>query len=205
MMRSVRKYVILCLGIALTISLVLRPSFIVFGVETPLGESNMKTPSTPTTQGQPKFPPLPTVNENTDSSGNTFLATADKAAPQVKVETKERNCFSFSSLSEEEKKDCRDFVKGYIAGIRLAFGLAKAFLNDPARLGLNISPADLPNMMPRVVDSLAKGKDSEAYKFGVFLGFQRGAEIIDIFGVAGTNIKISPPTQSSTARPVQPG
>jgi hypothetical protein len=196
-MRSVRKYVILCLGIALAISLVLRPSF-VFGTETPLGESAMMPPSTPTTtppssstEGPTNMPPLPTVTESRDGGGDTILATEDKGEPPVRIETKEtkeRNCVSFKSLSDEEKKDCRDFVVGYIVGIRLAFGIAQGVAKN-VTADQKFPAAKIIAQIPAAVERLALGEYTHAYRVGVFLGLQKGADIVELFGVAEVDTK----------------
>jgi hypothetical protein len=185
-MGNVRRYVILCLGIALTISLVLQPSFIVFGTESPLGESNMNPPITPTTpppsstQGATKMPTLALVKESTDSQGITFLTTEDKPTVQT-VEKKE--------ISQEMK----DLIRGYMLGIRLAFGIAQGIAEN-VTADQKFPAAKIIAQMPATVERFAMGEYTDAYRAGVFLGLREGAEIVELFGVAGVAGKRSPAT-----------
>jgi hypothetical protein len=166
--------VIFLLILILSISLVLQPSF-VFATESPLGESTTMPPSG--TSGTPtNLPSEPQITETKDARGDTLISTVDPPRdPNVSTKGKRE-------LTEEEL----DYNRGLVKGVRLAFLLAQ-------RLGENetlkvLSPQELHDRISLAASIATSGK-SDAFKIGLLLGVEQGADLVTIFGVAGTDVK----------------
>jgi hypothetical protein len=104
--------VITFLVLILSISLLLQPSDII-GTETPLRESPMMPPSSPTTppstaQGQTQLPPLPVPTETKDKQGNTVMSIKDN------------EIFIQDSIPKDVTTGEKQMARGYIIGYSLA-------------------------------------------------------------------------------------
>jgi hypothetical protein len=100
------------LTLILSISLLLQPSDVI-GTETPLRESPMMPPTTPTTppstgQGQTQLPPLPVPTETKDKQGNTVMTIKE-------VEMLIQDTIPKDATSGEKQR-----LRGYITGYYLA-------------------------------------------------------------------------------------
>jgi hypothetical protein len=105
--------VITFLVLILSISLLLQPSDVT-GTETPLRESPMMPPSSPTTpppstaQGQTQLPPLPVPTETKDKQGNTVMSI------------NENEMFIQDSIPKDATTGEKQRARGYIVGYYLA-------------------------------------------------------------------------------------